>query len=149
MMCDNLYNENEFLIIMNEKFNKNEPVNLTVTGGSMVPFLVHKRDTVILTPVDENVKKGDILFYRRKNGKCVLHRVKNITDDGIYFIGDSQDKIEGPLDINCILAKCDSVIRKNRIINQNSIIWKFFRIVWLNIIPLRLPLIKIYSKIKK
>lgn len=146
---DKIYNADDFIIIMNEKFNKNEVVNLTVTGNSMVPFLVHKRDSVILTPPDNDIKKGDILFYRRANGKCVLHRVQKITKDGLYFIGDSQNITEGPLDKCCVLARCDTAIRKGRIITKNSIIWKFFRSIWLNIIPLRLPLINIYSKIKK
>ena len=146
---NNIYNTDEFIRILSEKFNNSMSVNLTVTGNSMVPFLVHKRDTVILTRTDGVIKRGDILFYRRKNGKCVLHRVIKVSDEGIYFLGDSQNKIEGPLDKNCVLAKCDSVIRKGKIADKNSIIWKFFRVVWLNIIPLRLPLIKFIAKIKK
>ena len=146
---DYLINEEEFIRIIEDKFLKSENVNLTVTGNSMVPFLVHKRDSVILSAPDDIIRKGDILFYRRKNGKCVLHRVKKITDHGLYFIGDSQNSIEGPLDKSCVLAKCNSVIRKGKLIDNKSIIWKFFRDVWLNIIPLRLPLIKFIAKIKK
>ena len=146
---DYLINEEEFIRIIEDKFLKSENVNLTVTGNSMVPFLVHKRDSVILSAPDDIIKKGDILFYRRKNGKCVLHRVKKITDQGLYFIGDSQNTIEGPLDKSCVLAKCNSVIRKGKLIDNKSIIWKFFRNIWLNIIPLRLPLIKFIAKIKK
>jgi len=148
-MDNYLFNENDFIIILNEKFNKNEPVNLTVTGNSMVPFLVNKRDTVILTPPDNEIKKGDILFYRRTNGKCVLHRVKKVINESIYFIGDSQTAIEGPLDKSCIVAVCKTAIRKGRMINENSFIWQFFRVIWLNIIPLRLPVIKFIAKIKK
>lgn len=146
---DYLMNEEDFIRIIEDKFLKSENVNLTVTGNSMVPFLVHKRDFVILSAPDDTIRKGDILFYRRKNGKCVLHRVKKITDHGLYFIGDSQNTIEGPLDKSCVLAKCNSVIRKGKLIDNKSIIWKFFRDVWLNIIPLRLPLIKFIAKIKK
>ena len=146
---DYLINEEEFIRIIEDKFLKSENVNLTVTRNSMVPFLVHKRDSVILSAPDDIIRKGDILFYRRKNGKCVLHRVKKITDQGLYFIGDSQNTIEGPLDKSCVLAKCNSVIRKGKLIDNKSIIWKFFRNIWLNIIPLRLPLIKFIAKIKK
>ena len=146
---DYLINEEKFIRIIEDKFLKSENVNLTVTGNSMVPFLVHKRDAVILSAPDDIIKKGDILFYRRQNGKCVLHRVKKITDQGLYFIGDSQNTIEGPLDKSCVLAKCNCVIRKGKLIDNKSIIWKFFRNVWLNIIPLRLPLIKFIAKIKK
>ena len=146
---DYLINEEEFIRIIEDKFLKSENVNLTVTGNSMAPFLVHKRDSVILSAPDDIIRKGDILFYRRKNGKCVLHRVIKITAHGLYFIGDSQNTIEGPLDKSCVLAKCNCVIRKGKLIDNKSIIWKFFRNVWLNIIPLRLPLIKYIAKIKK
>lgn len=148
-MNNNRYSADDFVKILSDKFNKNEPVNLTVTGSSMVPFLVQKRDTVILTPPEDSIKKGDILLYRRKNGKCVLHRVQKIDKKGIYFVGDSQTAIEGPLDESCVLAICKSAVRKGRLINKNNIIWKFFGMIWLNIIPLRLPIIRFISKLKK
>ena len=148
-MINNKYSADDFIKILSDKFINNKPVNLTVTGNSMVPFLIHKRDTVILTPADDSIKKGDILLYRRKNGKCVLHRVKKITDKGIYFVGDSQTAVEGPLDKSCILAQCTSAIRKGRLITEKNLIWHFFRIIWLNIIPVRLPIIRFISKIKK
>lgn len=146
---DNLMNENEFIRILHDKFERNEHINLTVTGNSMVPFLVDKRDTAILSPPEDKIRKGDILFYKRINGKFVFHRVKKVTSDGIFFIGDSQKIQEGPLDKSFVLAKCDSVIRKGKLIDKKSIIWKFFRVVWLNIIPLRVPLIKFIAKFKK
>lgn len=147
-MNDELYSADDFIKILNNKFNNDESVKLKITGNSMVPLFVHKRDTVILTPVTDDIKKGDIIFYRRKNGKCVLHRVKKVTTEGLYFVGDSQTRIEGPLDKSCILAKCNSAIRKGRLITEKNLIWHFFRIIWLNIIPVRLPIIRFISKIK-
>ena len=38
---------------------------LVVTGNSMLPFLRHKRDAVILSPLSEPARRGDILFYLR------------------------------------------------------------------------------------
>lgn len=147
-MKNELYSADDFVKILISKFNNDESVQLKITGNSMVPLFVHKRDTVILTPVTDEIKKGDIIFYRRKNGKCVLHRVNKVTNEGLYFVGDSQTEIEGPLDRSCALAICKAAIRKDRYINEKSLIWKFFRYIWIKIIPLRLRIIRFISKIK-
>ena len=147
-MNNEVYSADDFVKILNSKFNNDESVQLKVTGNSMVPLFVHKRDTVILTPVTDEIKKGDIIFYRRKNGKCVLHRVKKVTTKGLYFVGDSQTRIEGPLDKSCTLAICKAAVRKGRLITEKNLIWKFFRYICINIVPLRLPIIRLISKIK-
>lgn len=138
----------EFTAIMQQHFKDGLTVSLTVTGNSMVPFLVHKRDSVILSEYKGDAKKGDILFYVRNNGRCVLHRVKKISSDGIYFIGDGQNVIEGPVSNNSVLAKCNSVHRKGQLKTSKSLVWIFFRHIWLHIIPLRLPIIRLVAKFK-
>lgn len=138
----------EFIPIMKQRFKNGLTVELTVTGNSMVPFLVHKRDSVILSEFEGQVNKGDILFYIRKNDRCVLHRVKKISADGLYFIGDGQNVIEGPVATDSVLAKCESVCRKGKLITQNSPIWLFYKYIWLRIIPVRLSVIRFIAKFK-
>lgn len=139
----------DFIQIMNERFENNIDIELTVTGGSMVPFLVEKRDKVILEKYKGVAKKGDIIFYQRKNGACVLHRVYKADKTGIFFIGDSQNFIEGPLSYDCILAECNRVQRKGKTVTKNSFTWFYFRYVWMRIIPLRIPVIRFISKFKQ
>ncbi len=149
--CGNLVEEKDFSEILNIAFSSADgpsSVSLTVTGSSMVPFLAEKRDTVYLTQFNGKAKKGDILFYRRDNGKCILHRVKKVTETGIDFIGDSQTYIESNVKPENILAICKSAKRKGKLINEKSIVWLFFKHIWLNIIPLRIAIINLIAKIK-
>ena len=71
-----------------------ESVPLVVTGYSMLPFLKSGRDTVWLTP-GTVPKKGDIAFFRRRDGNFVLHRVRKIRTDGsLVMNGDAQNWCE-------------------------------------------------------
>ena len=137
-----------FVSILNDRIKNETATVLTVTGNSMVPFLVNKRDSVILEKFSGKIKRGDILFYKRKENKCVLHRVLKTDEKGIYFIGDAQDIVEGPVPYDNVLAECNEVIRKGKRISDNNFVWLFFRHIWLNIIPLRLPIIRLIAKLK-
>ena len=138
----------DFSDILNHRFSSGTDVQLVVTGNSMLPFLADKRDKVILSPFSGKANKGDILFYRRIDGRCVLHRVVKTDEKGIDFLGDSQTAVEGPLSYDQVLAECNEVIRKGRRITRKSFVWLFFSHIWLNIIPLRQPIIKFIGKIK-
>lgn len=65
---------------------------LTVTGLSMTPFLFHKISIVYLEKNSAYVpRKGDIVFFARKDSSLVLHRIVGIRRDGTLVIkGDSQ-----------------------------------------------------------
>lgn len=134
----------EFISVLKEKLG-HTGVNLTVTGGSMLPFLAGERDSVYLTKLSGKPKKGDIILYE-KNGACILHRVKRVCDEGIYFIGDAQLKIDGPIDYSSLLAECRAAVRKGKAIHEKSFIWRFFRKIWINCIFLRKIFIKIAFK---
>lgn len=68
--------------------------NLTVTGFSMMPMLRNLRDAVVLIPVPEMLKTGDIALFRRDNGQYILHRVIKVVKDGYLFCGDNQAELE-------------------------------------------------------
>lgn len=85
--------------------------NLTVTGVSMRPMLAERRDSVILVPLAGDPKPGDIVLYRRENGRFVLHRMIRATADGYGFCGDNQYTLE-TVTRNQMLAVVDGFIRK-------------------------------------
>lgn len=137
-----------FIPLMQERFDAGLPLTLTVTGNSMLPFLSDKRDSVILTKVQHEPRKGDIYLFRRADGRCVLHRVHRVAEDGVYFIGDAQTRIEGPIKRECLLAECHEAVRKGKTITEKSFVWRFFRNIWIRIIRSR-PLIgRIIGKFK-
>ena len=126
-----------------------ESLPLTVTGHSMSPFLVEGRDTVHLCKIDEPLKRGQIVLYKRENGQYILHRICKVNKDSFDMIGDAHDVIEHGIERNRIIAGVKSIERKGKLITPKSFVWKFFEKVWIRVIPLRRFLTKVYSIIKK
>lgn len=63
---------------------------LTVTGWSMLPMLHNRKDQVTIVPATGEEKRGDLILYRRENGRYVLHRILRKTRDGFVCCGDNQ-----------------------------------------------------------
>lgn len=59
-------------------------------GTSMHPFVEQGRDKITLAPIQDQVRKYDVILYKRKNGAFVLHRVVGKRADGYIFRGDNQ-----------------------------------------------------------
>lgn len=124
-------------------------VNLLVSGGSMEPFLIHKRDAVLLKKPDRPYRKGDIVLFRRCNGKYVLHRIYRISPQGAYVIGDGQTTLEGPVAFSQMIAIVTQVRRKGHIIRPGDLLWEFFEHLWIRMIPARPCLNGMYSTAAK
>ena len=119
-------------------------VGMKVAGNSMVPFLVHERDCIFFAKPVTPLKKGDMVFYQRKDGQFIMHRICKISSEGVYTVGDAQTIIEGPLDCNQIFARVVSVERKSKKIDSTNLCWKFFQYLWIRMIPLRPFVMNIY-----
>ena len=106
---------------MKEILNGGGSFRLAVTGNSMLPFLRHGRDGVILAPVSRPVRPGDILFYLRGPENCILHRVYHIRPDGVLIMcGDAQMGLE-PIRREQVLALATHVERSGRTIPCSSL----------------------------
>ena len=121
-------------------------VPLTVSGGSMEPFLAGRRDTVYIMPPSFPLKKGDIAFFERYSGKIVMHRVCKVTKDGYYFVGDAQTRLEGPIPEKAVFGCVRSVTRKEKTVS-GGFTWYFFEKIWIRMIPLRPFCLKLYRSI--
>lgn len=143
--------------VMCELFKMGKEVRLAVTGGSMYPFLREGQDSVTLANAQSYAPRvGDIVLIRRDNGQYVLHRVVKVShllsdlrakEEAFYLLGDAQTRIEGPLSKKCILAVVTSVCRNGKIININSVLWRFLSFVWILLRPMRAIIINAYIKI--
>lgn len=119
-------------------------VSLIISGSSMSPFLIHARDAICFAKPDRELQKGDMVFFQRNDGNFVMHRIYKIKDGAYYIIGDAQTTIEGPIRREQIFALIKKVRRKGRWIAPGDFWWEFFAHIWLNIIPLRRIIIKVY-----
>ncbi len=128
----------EYLGMLKGLILEGKEVSLLVSGSSMSPFIIHQRDTVMLAPVSRPLKRGDIVFYQRRNAAYVLHRICRVNADGTYdIIGDGQIEIERHVARRQIFAVVTMVRRKGRDIRPGDFWWGFFAHVWLRMIPLR------------
>ncbi len=122
---------------------------LVVSGASMLPFLYPGRDTVILNKADTAAKRGDILLYRRTNGRYIMHRVRKLDGDGLWFAGDAQDELEGPVSPEQVKAKVTEVLRKGKTVKKGSALWRFYEKPWSMTFGHRKKLLALASRIRK
>lgn len=141
----------KYMKVVRSILEEGKEVPLVVTGNSMMPFLIDRRDQVLIKRIDRPLKKGDIAFFQRENGQYIMHRIHFIRKDNrtgesqFYFIGDGQKNIEGPVKENQIFGVITEVMRKGKRLDEHSFTWKFFKNIWSYVIPFRTLIIEIYS----
>ena len=110
-------------------------VSVPVAGSSMSPFLAGGRD---------------IVFYERASGQFVMHRVRRVHRDGsLDILGDAQTETETGILPQQVFARATAVCRKGRQLQPGDFLWELFRGPWLWVIPLRHPIVRIWSVFKK
>ena len=57
-------------------------------GVSMLPMLKNRRDTIVVKPKTERLKRLDVALYKRGDA-YVLHRVLRVVDGGYIIRGDN------------------------------------------------------------
>ena len=131
-----------YMPVLRELLAQGQSVSLTVTGESMSPCLRHGRDQIRLAAVTAPPQRGDMVFFRRRNGQYIMHRVLRRMPDGNYaIIGDGQQQVESPIAPEQIFAVVTQVCRKGVWLGPESFWWRFFAGPWLTLLPLR-PLLR-------
>ncbi len=105
-------------------------------GTSMLPYLKEGRDSVALVKLTGRVRKHDILLYRRKNGKYVLHRVTGIGKTGYIMCGDNQTTFEPGITDEQIIGVVSAVWHKEKRIGVFSAQARIYQAFWC-FMPLR------------
>lgn len=137
----------EYVGMLRELVEEGREVSLLIAGSSMSPFLCHHRDTVWFKAPDRELRKGDMVFYQREDGRFIMHRIYAIKNDGCYMVGDAQWEIEGPLQRKQIFALITKAQRKGKMIGPGDFWWEFFARVWIRIVPLRRAARWLYGKL--
>lgn len=138
----------EYVSMLRELTEEGKEVGMIISGNSMSPFLFHQRDTIYFKKPDRELRKGDMVFYQRKNGQFVMHRICKIRADGYYIAGDAQCELEGPVKREQIFALITKVQRKGKWNQPGDFWWEFFSHVWIHLIPVRHTVMRMYGAIK-
>lgn len=127
----------EMIPVIEAAVENGKPVEMTVTGNSMLPLLKDRISSVRLAK-PEVLEKGDIVLYRRNDGHYVLHRIANI-HDGLYdIIGDNQWAKDRNVPREDILAKVTAYSRDGRQWKKHD-----------NLYRTMLPVMKMLRRVKR
>ena len=135
----------EYVSVLKALTEEGKTVNMKVVGNSMSPFLTHDRDAVCFEKCNRKLRVGDIVFFERRDGRYIMHRICKIREDEHYLVGDAQTQIEGPIEEAQIFAIVTKVRRNGICMGPGDFWWEFFEHIWVRIIPLRKPLVAIYA----
>lgn len=117
-----------FAPLIEEAFSRNQKFKMPVNGVSMLPFLNKTHFVVLDKP--NNLKRNDMILYKRENGQYVLHRIFRVKKDHFQLIGDNQFYREYPIYENQVIGKVVSVIKGNKVDNLNSFKYKLYLFIW-------------------
>ena len=90
--------------LIHEVFEGGGRFRLFPRGSSMLPLIRPEKDSVLLEPPSE-IKKHDILLYRRANGQFVLHRLMFFEGEDLVMCGDHQVYLERHIPREAVLAR--------------------------------------------
>lgn len=100
-------------------------VYMTIRGNSMSPFLYDGRDQAVFAPLPpRRIRRGDIVFYQRRGGQYVMHRVYAVDGEGVMtLLGDAQWTLEPGIRPEQLCAFVPRVVRKGREISCERGLW--------------------------
>lgn len=126
---------------LKKAFSQGRQGSLQVTGTSMVPFLRHKKDWVLLRPPAGEPQVGQILLFR-VGDRLVLHRLRRKKQKHYIMNGDGQATWEeiAPEQVEAVVT---AVIRQSgRILPCDGMAFRLLSALWWPTRPVRPLLIK-------
>ena len=76
-----------------ERLAAGQTIRFSPQGVSMLPMLRQGVDSVVLSPLPDQLRKYDVPLYQRDNGKYILHRIVAVGET-YTCIGDNQFDLE-------------------------------------------------------
>lgn len=119
-------------------------------GYSMYPLFVPGRDEAVIQKSDiAQLRRGDVILYRRKKSILVLHRIWKREGNQFYLVGDNQTEIEGPVEAAQIRGRLTGLFRKGRYISVRHPVYRMYSRIWLLLRPFRAGISGWIHKIKQ
>lgn len=138
----------EMLTMLHEQFAQGSGFSIVVRGTSMVPFLRSGKDSVVLVPLREEPRVGQILLFR-DGQRLILHRLIRKENDRYVMNGDGQEKLE-VIRREQVEAVVSQVVRRSgRRISCDSPGFRLVSSLWRVTRPFRHWLIPLAENIKR
>ncbi|MBQ8783836.1 MAG: S24/S26 family peptidase [Clostridia bacterium] len=117
----------EMAPVIEEILSSGGKVRITASGKSMEPVIKDGEDIVVISEIKKPLEAGDIVLFKRSNGRLVLHRILAIKGNEITLRGDSQWTTE-IADKSSVLGILEAVERNGRVLNSDSAYFKKYKI---------------------
>ena len=122
--------------LIRESLEAGRSVRFSPSGVSMMPMLRQGKDSVVLSPVSGRLKKYDLPLYQRDDGKYVLHRVVDASEN-YTCIGDNQFVPEQGIRQDQVIAVVSAFYRGDKLYGVNTIGYWLYCRIWHYSRPLR------------
>ncbi|MBQ7203248.1 MAG: S24/S26 family peptidase [Eubacterium sp.] len=116
----------ELMPLVEEELKKGKDVMLPLKGFSMTPFLIHNRDSIVLTAMNSrSIRVGDMVMFKREGGSYAMHRVYKVHSDNTFdIVGDAQFVGDKNIRYDMLVAYVPKVIRNGREIDCEKGFWR-------------------------
>ena len=103
-----------------------------IRGTSMWPLLKEGKSQVqVAVRGTKQLKKGDIVLYRRKDGTLVLHRIVKVGEKDTFLVcGDHQCKLDEQVEVDQILAAAQGFFINGRYIDEKTWWYRLYKKFW-------------------
>ena len=119
----------EIMPLIREVLSVGQSVRIYPMGTSMLPLLRQGVDSVVLSPIQEKLRKYDIPLYQRDNGKYVLHRIVEVRET-YTCLGDNQFSPEPGIRDDQLIAVVTAFYRGERKQSVSELSYRLYCRVW-------------------
>lgn len=133
----------ELFPLVEDLLRQNLRVKFTVSGNSMLPFIRHNKDKVLLGTFCK-ATLGDIVLFRMCS-KYILHRIYKIRGENVYTIGDACLFSDGSVPVCDIVGRVERIFRGDLDIDCNNVGWCLVFAMWRKLRIFRRQLLYLYS----
>lgn len=131
-----------------EFIRQGRTVTLTARGNSMNPFIVDRRDRVVLSLcTDAQLQPGAVVLALTSDRRYVLHRIVRRQGDELTLLGDGNLRQTERTDTGRVIGLLTAVIRKGRTYPTDGAAWLRYSRWWRRLTPVRRWLLAIYRRI--
>lgn len=123
-------------------------VTIVVRGNSMNPFLVDRRDRIILGGfTKDDLQPGAAVLARDITERIVFHRIIHRHGETLILQGDGNLAQTEETSISQVMGLMTVAIRKNKRYPANGKVWKRYSYWWLKLTPVRRWLLAIFRRL--
>ena len=135
-MSEKIVRLEQLMPLIRERLEQGHTVSFFPRGISMLPMLRQGRDSVILAPLPEKLKKYDLPLYQREDGAYVLHRIVKVGET-YTCVGDNQFELERGLEHRQMIALVTAFERDGRRIEVSDPGYRLYCRIWVLSRPIR------------